>query len=173
MLRNIFLLKNLLVSGAIVRLFLIFAKTKGVFFAKNFTIAPYPFTIITSTPAMACRFSILAPAIYTLAPAAYTLAPSLYTIAPLLYTITPAAYTITPATCTIAPASYTFRPAAYTIAPASYTIAPADYTYAPALSTKASTLSAIPAGLAIPYLPLLALASMKYFLSCSFIFSML
>ena len=106
MLRNILLLKNVLTFGAIVRLFLIFAKTKGRFFREisglpriRFpqrplvcTIARLPCTIgwrFSTIARLPCtigwRFSTFVPAVYTLPPVDYTFAPALSKMGAALY----------------------------------------------------------------------------------------
>ena len=106
MLRNILLLKNVLTFGAIVRLFLIFAKTKGRFFREisglpriRFPQRPLVCTIARLLCTIGWRFSTIArllctigwrfctfvPAVYTLPPVDYTFAPALSTMGAALY----------------------------------------------------------------------------------------
>ena len=106
MLRNILLLKNVLTFGAIVRLFLIFAKTKGRFFREisglpriRFPQRPLVCTIIRLSYTIGWRFSTIArlpctigwrfstfvPAVYTLPPVDYTFAPALSKMGAALY----------------------------------------------------------------------------------------
>ena len=106
MLRNILLLKNVLTFGAIVRLFLIFAKTKGRFFREisglprirfpqrplvctitrlSYTIG-WRFSTIARLPCtIGWRFSTFVPAVYTLPPVDYTFAPALSKMGAALY----------------------------------------------------------------------------------------
>ena len=106
MLRNILLLKNVLTFGAIVRLFLIFAKTKGRFFREisglpriRFPQRPLVCTITRLSYTIGWRFSTIArlpctigwrfctfvPAVYTLPPVDYTFAPALSKMGAALY----------------------------------------------------------------------------------------
>ena len=97
MLRNILLLKNVLAFGAIVRLFLIFAKTKGRFFRE-----------ISGLPRI--RFP-QCPLVCTIARLPCTIGWRFYTIARLLYTIGWRFCTFVPAVYTLPPVDYTFAPA--------------------------------------------------------------
>ena len=135
MLRNILLLKNVLTFGAIVRLFLIFAKTKGRFFREisglpriRFPQCPLVCTIARLPCTIGWRFS-------TIARLPCTIGWRFYTIARLLYTI-----------------GWRFC----TFVPAVYTLPPVDYTFAPALSTMGAALYATSAQRVPFYLLLLA-----------------
>ena len=135
MLRNILLLKNVLTFGAIVRLFLIFAKTKGRFFREisglpriRFPQRPLVCTITRLSYTIGWRFS-------TIARLPCTIGWRFYTIARLLYTI-----------------GWRFC----TFVPAVYTLPPVDYTFAPALSKMGAALYATSAQRVPFYLLLLA-----------------
>ena len=135
MLRNILLLKNVLTFGAIVRLFLIFAKTKGRFFREisglpriRFPQRPLVCTIARLSYTIGWRFS-------TIARLSCTIGWRFSTIARLLYTI-----------------GWRFC----TFVPAVYTLPPVDYTFAPALSKMGAALYATSAQRVPFYLLLLA-----------------
>ena len=135
MLRNILLLKNVLTFGAIVRLFLIFAKTKGRFFREisglpriRFPQRPLVCTITRLPCTIGWRFS-------TIAWLPCTIGWWFCTIARLLYTI-----------------GWRFC----TFVPAVYTLPPVDYTFAPALSKMGAALYATSAQRVPFYLLLLA-----------------
>ena len=149
MLRNILLLKNVLTFGAIVRLFLIFAKTKGRFFREisglpriRFPQCPLVCTIARLPCTIGWRFS-------TIARLPCTIGWRLSTIAWLPCTIGWRFYTIARLLCTIGWRFCTFVPAVYTLPPV-------DYTFAPALSTMGAALYATSAQRVPFYLLLLA-----------------
>ncbi len=128
MLRNILLLKNVLTFGAIVRLFLIFAKTKGRFFREisglpriRFPQRPLVCTIARLPCTIGWRFCTIARRFSTIAWLPCTIGWWFCTIARLL--------------CTIGWRFCTFVPAVYTLPPV-------DYTFAPALSTMGAALYA-------------------------------
>ena len=135
MLRNILLLKNVLTFGAIVRLFLIFAKTKGRFFRE-----------ISGLPRI--RFP-QRPLVCTITRLSYTIGWRFYTISRLLCTIGWRFSTIARLPCTIGWRFSTFVPAVYTLPPV-------DYTFAPALSKMGAALYATSAQRVPFYLLLLA-----------------
>ena len=149
MLRNILLLKNVLTFGAIVRLFLIFAKTKGRFFREisglpriRFPQRPLVCTIARLPCTIGWRFS-------TIARLPCTIGWRLSTIAWLPCTI---GWWF----CTIARLLYTIGWRFCTFVPAVYTLPPVDYTFAPALSTMGAALYATSAQRVPFYLLLLA-----------------
>ena len=135
MLRNILLLKNVLTFGAIVRLFLIFAKTKGRFFRE-----------ISGLPRI--RFP-QRPLVCTITRLSYTIGWRFSTIARLPCTIGWRFSTIARLPCTIGWRFSTFVPAVYTLPPV-------DYTFAPALSKMGAALYATSAQRVPFYLLLLA-----------------
>ena len=135
MLRNILLLKNVLTFGAIVRLFLIFAKTKGRFFRE-----------ISGLPRI--RFP-QCPLVCTITRLSYTIGWRFSTIARLPCTIGWRFSTIARLPCTIGWRFSTFVPAVYTLPPV-------DYTFAPALSKMGAALYATSAQRVPFYLLLLA-----------------
>ena len=135
MLRNILLLKNVLTFGAIVRLFLIFAKTKGRFFRE-----------ISGLPRI--RFP-QRPLVCTITRLSYTIGWRFSTIARLPYTI---GWRFS----TFAWLPYTIGWWFCTFVPAVYTLPPVDYTFAPALSTMGAALYATSAQRVPFYLLLLA-----------------
>ncbi len=149
MLRNILLLKNVLTFGAIVRLFLIFAKTKGRFFREisglpriRFPQRPLVCTIARLPCTIGWRFS-------TIARLPCTIGWRLSTIAWLPCTI---GWWF----CTIARLLYTIGWRFCTFVPAVYTLPPVDYTFAPALSKMGAALYATSAQRVPFYLLLLA-----------------
>ena len=142
MLRNILLLKNVLTFGAIVRLFLIFAKTKGRFFRE-----------ISGLPRI--RFP-QCPLVCTIARLPCTIGWRFSTIARLPCTIGWRFYTIARLLCTIARLLYTIGWRFCTFVPAVYTLPPVDYTFAPALSKMGAALYATSAQRVPFYLLLLA-----------------
>ena len=163
MLRNILLLKNVLAFGAIVRLFLIFAKTKGRFFREIsglpricFPQRPLVCTIARLSYKIGWRFS-------TIAWLPCTIGWWFCTIARLPCTIGWRFYTIARLLCTIGWRFYTIARLLYTIGwrfctfvPAVYTLPPVDYTFAPALSKMGAALYATSAQRVPFYLLLLA-----------------
>ena len=149
MLRNILLLKNVLTFGAIVRLFLIFAKTKGRFFRE-----------ISGLPRI--RFP-QRPLVCTITRLPCTIGWRFSTIAWLPCTIGWRFSTIARLPCTIGWRFSTFAWLPYTIGwrfctfvPAVYTLPPVDYTFAPALSKMGAALYATSAQRVPFYLLLLA-----------------
>ena len=163
MLRNILLLKNVLTFGAIVRLFLIFAKTKGRFFREisglpriRFPQRPLVCTITRLSYTIGWRFSTIARLpctigwrLSTIAWLPCTIGWWFCTIARLPCTIGWRFYTIARLLCTIGWRFYTIARLLYTIGwrfctfvPAVYTLPPVDYTFAPALSTMGAALYA-------------------------------
>ena len=184
MLRNILLLKNVLTFGAIVRLFLIFAKTKGRFFREisglpriRFpqrplvcTIARLSYTIgwrFSTIARLPCtigwRFSTIARLPYTIGWRFSTFAWLPYTIGWWFCTIGWRFYTISRLLCTIGwrfstiarlPCTIGWRFS--TFVPAVYTLPPVDYTFAPALSKMGAALYATSAQRVPFYLLLLA-----------------
>ena len=184
MLRNILLLKNVLAFGAIVRLFLIFAKTKGRFFREisglprirfpqrslvctiarlSYTIGWRFITIARLPYTIGWRFSTFAWLPYTIGWWFCTIGWRFYTIARLLCTIGWRFYTIARLPCTIGWRFSTFAWLPYTIGwrfctfvPAVYTLPPVDYTFAPALSKMGAALYATSAQRVPFYLLLLA-----------------
>ena len=135
MLRNILLLKNVLTFGAIVRLFLIFAKTNGRFFRE-----------ISGLPRI--RFP-QRPLVCTITRLSYTIGWRFSTIARLPCTIGWRFSTIARLPCTIGWRFCTFVPAVYTLPHV-------DYTFAPALSKMGAALYATSAQRVPFYLLLLA-----------------
>ena len=179
MLRNILLLKNVLTFGAIVRLFLIFAKTKGRFFREisglpriRFPQRPLVCTITRLSYTIGWRFSTIARLpctigwrFSTIARLPYTIGWRFSTFAWLPYTIGWWFCTIARLPCTIGWRFSTFAWLPYTIGwwfctfvPAVYTLPPVDYTFAPALSTMGAALYATSAQ-RVPF-SLLLLASL-------------
>ena len=177
MLRNILLLKNVLTFGAIVRLFLIFAKTKGRFFREisglpriRFPQRPLVCTIARLLCTIGWRFSTIARLpctigwrLSTIAWLPCTIGWWFCTIARLLCTIGWRFSTIAGLPCTIGWRFSTFAWLPYTIGwrfctfvPAVYTLPPVDYTFAPALSTMGAALYATSAQRVPFYLLLLA-----------------
>ena len=177
MLRNILLLKNVLTFGAIVRLFLIFAKTKGRFFREisglpriRFPQRPLVCTIARLPCTIGWRFSTIAwlPCtigwrLSTIARLPCTIGWWFCTIARLPCTIGWRFYTIARLLCTIGWRFYTIARLLYTIGwrfctfvPAVYTLPPVDYTFAPALSKMGAALYATSAQRVPFYLLLLA-----------------
>ena len=184
MLRNILLLKNVLTFGAIVRLFLIFAKTKGRFFREisglprirfpqrplvctitrlSYTIG-WRFSTIARLPCtIGWRFSTFARLPYTIGWRFSTFAWLPYTIGWWFCTIGWRFYTISRLLCTIGwrfstiarlPCTIGWRFS--TFVPAVYTLPPVDYTFAPALSKMGAALYATSAQRVPFYLLLLA-----------------
>ena len=156
MLRNILLLKNVLAFGAIVRLFLIFAKTKGRFFREisglpriRFPQRPLVCTIARLPYTIGWRFSTFAWLPYTIGWWFCTIGWRFYTISRLLCTIGWRFSTIARLPCTIGWRFSTFVPAVYTLPPV-------DYTFAPALSKMGAALYATSAQRVPFYLLLLA-----------------
>ena len=177
MLRNILLLKNVLTFGAIVRLFLIFAKTKGRFFREisglpriRFPQRPLVCTITRLSYTIGWRFSTIARLpctigwrLSTIAWLPCTIGWWFCTIARLPCTIGWRFYTIARLLCTIGWRFYTIARLLYTIGwrfctfvPAVYTLPPVDYTFAPALSKMGAALYATSAQRVPFYLLLLA-----------------
>ena len=177
MLRNILLLKNVLTFGAIVRLFLIFAKTKGRFFREisglpriRFPQCPLVCTIARLPCTIGWRFSTIARLpctigwrLSTIAWLPCTIGWWFCTIARLPCTIGWRFYTIARLLCTIGWRFYTIARLLYTIGwrfctfvPAVYTLPPVDYTFAPALSKMGAALYATSAQRVPFYLLLLA-----------------
>ena len=170
MLRNILLLKNVLTFGAIVRLFLIFAKTKGRFFREisglpriRFPQRPLVCTITRLSYTIGWRFSTIARLPYTIGWRFSTFAWLPYTIGWWFCTIGWRFYTISRLLCTIGwrfstiarlPCTIGWRFS--TFVPAVYTLPPVDYTFAPALSKMGAALYATSAQRVPFYLLLLA-----------------
>ena len=184
MLRNILLLKNVLAFGAIVRLFLIFAKTKGNFFREisglpriRFPQRPLVCTIARLPCTIGWRFSTIAWLPCTIGWRLSTIAWLPCTIGWWFCTIARLPCTIGWRFCTIGWRFYTIARLPYTIGwwfytiarllctigwrfctfvPAVYTLPPVDYTFAPALSTMGAALYATSAQRVPFYLLLLA-----------------